>query len=105
MQMTGFDQFWAAWPKHPRKGSKALCRQRWIKHHHETQTETIIAHVNYMKTTMDWLKEGGAFICAPLVYLNQQKWDGAEIPDPQTLSIDREAIYRKQLAASIASFK
>jgi hypothetical protein len=27
------------------------------------------------------LRDGGAFIPAPKVYLNQQRWDGAEIPD------------------------
>ena len=103
--MTGFDQFWAAWPKSPRKGGKTVCLQRWIKHHHESQSKTIIAHVKYMKTTMQWLEQDGRYIPAPLVYINGQKWDGAEIPDPETLFIDREAVYQKQLEASIAAFK
>jgi hypothetical protein len=34
-----------------------------------------------MKTTDAWRKDDGAFIPAPLVYLNQQRWDGAEIPE------------------------
>jgi hypothetical protein len=34
-----------------------------------------------MKTTEQWLKANGAFIPAPLVYLNQQRWDGAEVPE------------------------
>ena len=34
-----------------------------------------------MKTTEQWLKLNGAFIPAPLVYLNQQRWDGAEVPE------------------------
>jgi hypothetical protein len=36
-----------------------------------------------MKTTEQWLKSNGAFIPAPLVYLNQQRWDGAEVPEMQ----------------------
>jgi hypothetical protein len=36
-----------------------------------------------MKTTEQWLKANGAFIPAPLVYLNQQRWDGAEVPETQ----------------------
>ena len=36
-----------------------------------------------MKTTDQWLTSNGAFIPAPLVYLNQQRWDGAEIPEPK----------------------
>jgi hypothetical protein len=34
-----------------------------------------------LKTTEQWLKLNGAFIPAPLVYLNQQRWDGAEVPE------------------------
>ena len=34
-----------------------------------------------MKTTTQWLRDNGAFIPAPKVYLNQQRWDGAEVPD------------------------
>ena len=34
-----------------------------------------------MKTTDQWRKDNGAFIPAPSVYLNQQRWDGAEVPE------------------------
>jgi hypothetical protein len=34
-----------------------------------------------MKTTDAWTKSDGAFIPAPLVYINQQRWDGAEVPE------------------------
>jgi hypothetical protein len=34
-----------------------------------------------MKTTDAWKKSDGAFIPAPLVYINQMRWDGAEIPE------------------------
>ena len=42
------------------------------------------------KTTNDWRKDNGAFIPAPLVYLNQQRWDGAEIPETSTLVQERD---------------
>jgi hypothetical protein len=38
-----------------------------------------------MKTTDAWMKQNGAFIPAPLVYLNQQRWDGAEIPETRVV--------------------
>jgi len=79
--MQGFDNFWAAWPKSTRKGAKAACLKVWIKNYNETQTDQIIKHVEWMKTTDDWRKNQGAFIPAPLVYLNQQRWDGAEVPE------------------------
>ena len=78
---SGFDKFWKAWPSSPRKGGKSECKKKWEKHYCETQADQIVKHVEWMKTTEQWLKSNGAFIPAPLVYLNQQRWDGAEIPD------------------------
>lgn len=78
---SAFDRFWAAWPKSIRKGGKAACKTRWAKGYYETCADQIIKHVEWMKTTDQWRKDGGAFIPAPLVYLNQQRWDGAEIPE------------------------
>ena len=40
-----------------------------------------------MKTTDMWKKSNGDFIPAPLVYINQERWDGAEIPSPVTINI------------------
>jgi len=78
---TGFERFWKAWPASTRKGAKSECKKKWEKHYCETQTDQIIKHVEWLKTTEQWLKGNGAFIPAPLVYLNQQRWDGAEVPE------------------------
>jgi hypothetical protein len=82
----GFNDWWSAWPKntpggYQRKGGRAQCLARWIKGCYWTQAETIIRHTEWMKTTADWLKDRGAFIPMPITYLNQQRWDGAEIED------------------------
>lgn len=77
----GFERFWEAWPKSTRKGAKAECKKKWVKHYCETQTDQILKHVEWLKTTEQWIKANGAFIPAPLVYLNQQRWDGAEVPE------------------------
>jgi len=76
-----FEQFWKAYPSTPRKGGKAKCKQVWDKSYCDTQAEQILKHINWLKTTEQWLKLNGAFIPAPLVYLNQQRWDGAEVPE------------------------
>lgn len=76
-----FEQFWKAYPSTPRKGGKAKCKQVWDKSYCDTQAEQILKHINWLKTTEQWLKANGAFIPAPLVYLNQQRWDGAEVPE------------------------
>jgi hypothetical protein len=78
---SGFDKFWSAWPKHPRKGAKSKCQQVWNKSYCESCADQILKHIAWMLTTDQWRKDGGAFIPAPLVYLNQQRWDGAEIPE------------------------
>jgi hypothetical protein len=78
---TGFERFWKAWPASTRKGAKSECLKKWEKHYCETQTDQIIKHIEWLKTTEQWLKGNGAFIPAPLVYLNQQRWDGAEVPE------------------------
>lgn len=76
-----FEQFWAAWPKSIRKGGKSVCLARWKKGLYDGCADQIVKHVEWMKTTDQWRKDDGAFIPAPLVYLSQQRWDGAEIPE------------------------
>jgi len=78
---SGFERFWKAWPASTRKGAKSECKKKWEKHYCETQTDQIIKHIEWLKTTEQWMKANGAFIPAPLVYLNQQRWDGAEVPE------------------------
>lgn len=77
----GFEEFWSAYPKCFRKGEKSACKKKWVESYYFTQKEIIVKHLNWMATTGQWLRDGGAFIPAPKVYLNQQRWDGADIPD------------------------
>ena len=95
-----FEQFWKAYPSTPRKGGKAKCKQVWDKSYCDTQAEQILKHINWLKTTEQWLKLNGAFIPAPLVYLNQQRWDGAEVPEIKRQESPLETI-EKSRAMSI----
>ena len=84
MKEQGFDQWWSTWPGnarggYQRKGGKSICLVRWIKGLYWTQSDQIIKHTEWMKTTEDWKKSNGAFIPMPITYLNQMRWDGAEI--------------------------
>ena len=76
-----FEDFWNAWPKSVRKGGKSTCLAKWNKLKLDTQADQIIKHVVWMKTTDAWKKANGDFIPAPLVYINQMRWDGAEVPE------------------------
>lgn len=91
-----FELFWKAWPSSPRKGAKAACMKAWQKYLCEYSADQILKHVVWMKTTEQWLKSNGAFIPAPLVYLNQQRWDGAEIPEVKRTETALEAIEKSR---------
>ena len=85
-----FEAFWAAWPKSIRKGGKSVCLARWKKGLYDGCADQIVKHVEWMKTTDQWRKDNGAFIPAPLVYLNQQRWDGAEIPESFGVKVEAQ---------------
>ena len=76
---AGFVRFWTSWPKSVRKGGKAKCLQLWWRAKLEPIAEQLVSHVERMAATPDWTKEGGAYVPAPLVYLNQRRWDGADL--------------------------
>ncbi|RUR68669.1 hypothetical protein EJP67_16525 [Variovorax guangxiensis] len=40
--------------------------------------DAIIGHIERMKASRDWTKDGGAYIPAPLVYIRNRRWEGAE---------------------------
>jgi hypothetical protein len=73
-----FARFWTAWPKSDRKAARGKCEQLWRRGGFDASAEQIVAHVEAMKSSIDWRKESGAYIPAPLVYLNQRRWEGAD---------------------------
>ena len=75
----GFLRFWAAWPKGIRKQAQGACWELWRKRDYDLQAEAILAHVDALKKSDDWRKEDGAFVPAPKVYLNQRRWEGADL--------------------------
>jgi uncharacterized protein YdaU (DUF1376 family) len=70
-----FELFWKVWPDSNRKGSKRKCLEVWKKNRFDDNADEIIKHVEVCKAAWDNPK----FIPAPLVYLNQARWDGAEV--------------------------
>lgn len=76
-----FLRFWTAWPKHQRKQAQGKCWSLWRQRDFDQLAPAILAHVEALKASADWLKDGGAFVPAPLVYLNQRRWEGADAPE------------------------
>lgn len=77
VELVGFAKFWAAWPKSDRKEAKGKCLEAWIKARAEPVSDEVLAHVERQKLTPMWTKQSGEFVPAPLVYLNQRRWEGA----------------------------
>jgi hypothetical protein len=76
--LPGFERFWEVWPKSVRKEARGKCLEVWRKAGAESHVDVIVAHVERLKGTTGWRKDGGQFIPAPLVYLNNRRWEGAE---------------------------
>ena len=76
---VGFDQFWKTWPTNERKQAKGQCLTAWTKARAEDSSAQILAHVQALKKNTAWLKDDGQFVPAPLVYLKQRRWEGADI--------------------------
>ena len=80
-----FLRFWAAWPRGPRKKAQGKCWEVWQRRDFEQSADQILSHVESMKSTDDW---GRGFVCAPLVYLNQRQWEGAELDHSHSPKVD-----------------
>ena len=71
----GFEVFWECWPKNERKQDKAKCSEKWKRDSLDAVAEAIVADVTAKKHSQKWR---GGFIEAPMVYLNNRRWeDGA----------------------------
>lgn len=77
--LPGFARFWEVWPASDRKEARGKCHEVWVKANAEPHADRIVAHVERLKDSTGWKKQNGEFIPAPLVYLNQRKWEGVEL--------------------------
>lgn len=76
---ASFDSFWKAWPPNDRKAAKGKCWELWRKKKCDGVADEIIRHVEALKRSDGW-REG--YIPAPKVYLNESRWEGAELSAP-----------------------
>jgi len=78
--LTGFDEFWDAWPKNERKQDRSKCSDKWAANSLDEKKDEIIADIAIKKCTQKWQ---GGFIEAPEVYLNNRRWEDGVQPDAQ----------------------
>ena len=79
-----FLRFWGSWPKGERKRSQGKCWELWRRKDFDQVADAVLAHVEQLKTSDGWRK---GFVPAPLVYLNQRQWEGAELADREETKV------------------
>lgn len=72
-----FPDFWSAWPTSARKQDRKKCLAKWLRCRWDAEADAIVAHVEAMKGTKQWLD---GYEPAPLTYLNGERWrDGVPV--------------------------
>jgi hypothetical protein len=72
---TRFENFWETWPKSERKQDKSKCMAKWTADGFDEIADAIFADIDAKKLTRKWMDNDGQFIEAPLVYLNNRRWE------------------------------
>jgi hypothetical protein len=75
--LRGFGVFWNEWPNNSRKVAKPQCEAKWDRQGCEAIVDEVVAAVRAFKASEQWTKDDGAFVPAPLVWLNQRRWEAA----------------------------
>jgi uncharacterized protein YdaU (DUF1376 family) len=92
----GFVEFWNQWPTHPRKAAKKQCLAKWRSSGCAGIAGQVMASLKAANRSEDWTKDKGKFIPAPLVWLNQARWEAptqADAPDPGSSAAEATARY------------
>lgn len=72
-----FEEFWTAWPNGERKQDRKKCSEKWRAGNLDSLAEAILADIGIKRSTDKW-REG--YIEAPLVYLNNRRWEDGVRP-------------------------
>lgn len=75
----GFVAFWNAYPSR-RRADKRGCLKKWKDNGLEAQAADIVADVKKRAASDEWTRDGFKFVPLSITYLNQTRWDCAEIP-------------------------
>jgi hypothetical protein len=95
-----FDGFWKLWPANPRKVAKDQCRRKWATKGCEAISGQVMSALTAAIASEAWAKNDGEFIPAPLVWLNQSRWEAPAGPDPPAVKASAEVAKTKELLDS-----
>ena len=74
---VGFARFWESWPDGDRKTARKQCAAKWHTEGCEAIVDAVVAAVDAAKHSASWTKNAGEFVPAPLVWLNQRRWEAS----------------------------
>ena len=71
-----FEAWWSRYPK-TRRVDKSKCFAKWerLLRDGDVDVQTLNAGLDAWLGSADWAKDGGRYVCAPLVWFNQQRWE------------------------------
>lgn len=71
--LCGFDDFWAAWPKHKRKRGKATCRDIWKRNQLAGRTAEVQVALKHSRS--GWAADGNEYVPLPATWLRARPWE------------------------------
>lgn len=83
-----FNTFWQTWPAHKRKVARSQCAAKWETKGCDAIADAVMAALARAMRSDDWTKEGGKYIPAPLVWLNQDRWEAPAVANLPTTTPD-----------------
>ena len=97
-----FDAWWKEYPSCSRKVNKKVCHDKFVRilKNSDDGVATFNRIMNGLKkwiASKDWNKDGGQFICAPLVWLNQERWTADVEADPTKRVVVKKPVVVKNI--------
>ena len=73
-----FEKFWQEYPTY-RRTDKKKCREKFMRIIKKSKDsdiyQKIMEGLNHWKQSEMWNSDGGKFVCAPMVWLNNERWN------------------------------
>lgn len=93
--LSGFDLFWMSYPK---KKSKGQAEKAWSKINPKNGlVEKMLAKIESLRLSKDWIKDGGQFIPYPATWLNAKGWEDEAGAETSITETQKERLHRLML--------
>lgn len=86
--MTRFPEFWSLYPAGPRKVNKRGCELKWRTRQLDGIADVILYGLRAWIASEQWQERGGVFVPLPATWLNQDRWEAADMLKPAKVSAE-----------------